>query len=165
MRPRRLLDVGAGSGGPTAALAPLFDDVMTTEAAGYMVTQLRERGFKYAFNGHASMGICFPEADVRCIETCDLLAEPLLQGQLFDVVAIFNVLDRCMQPFSLVCLEMPCTVIYPLLALCCETFSTAFYWHSPSCGCITLPSRSGGSRWRQPLPASRPTRENRGREI
>lgn len=46
-RALRLLDVGAGSGGPTAKLAPLFNEVITTEAASYMVMQLRERGFTY----------------------------------------------------------------------------------------------------------------------
>lgn len=77
------MDVGAGSGGPTAALAPLFDEIVTTEAAKHMAAQLRERGFK-------------------CVETCDLLAAEELRGELFDVVALFNVLDRCLEPFSLV---------------------------------------------------------------
>ena len=41
-----LLDVGAGDGGVTERLEPLFDRVVATEASQWMVGRLRDRGFR-----------------------------------------------------------------------------------------------------------------------
>ena len=93
--PRRMLDVGAGDGNVTEKLAPLVDDVLTTEVSTHMVRRLRSRGF-------------------RCSETTDLTPEGLLRGDngvdmmdregstsAFDLVSCCNVLDRCSSPWDL----------------------------------------------------------------
>jgi 16S rRNA A1518/A1519 N6-dimethyltransferase RsmA/KsgA/DIM1 with predicted DNA glycosylase/AP lyase activity len=41
-----LLDVGAGEGSVTDCMAPLFQNVVTTEASPSMAQRLRERGYR-----------------------------------------------------------------------------------------------------------------------
>jgi SAM-dependent methyltransferase len=76
----RLLDVGAGSGDVTAALAPLFSEVVAIEAARAMRWRLGRRGYQ----------VDRPEA---LTDACHRAS--------FDVVACLNVLDRTHQPVSL----------------------------------------------------------------
>jgi SAM-dependent methyltransferase len=76
----RLLDVGAGSGDVTSALAPCFDEVEATEVSRGMSRRLTKRG-------------------VRC-HALDLSAAPL-EGAAFDAVSLLNVLDRCQRPRQL----------------------------------------------------------------
>lgn len=79
----RLLDVGAGDGGVTARMAPLFDEVRATEVCPRMVRAIRRRG-------------------IACTECGDLDALPAgVRGAGFDVVACLNVLDRCDRPRTL----------------------------------------------------------------
>jgi SAM-dependent methyltransferase len=82
----RLLDVGAGSGDVTAALAPCFDQIETTEVSRGMARKLAQRGFPC----HA----------------LDLTEAPL-PDHGFDAVSLLNVLDRCRRPRRLLrnCLE------------------------------------------------------------
>lgn len=82
----RLLDVGAGSGDVTLALAPCFDEVEATEVSRGMAKKLAKRG-------------------VRC-HSVDLTDAPL-PGAAFDAVALLNVLDRCQRPRRLLrhCLQ------------------------------------------------------------
>lgn len=44
--PGRLLDVGAGDGGLTQHLAPLFTSITTSETSRHMAKRLRQRGFE-----------------------------------------------------------------------------------------------------------------------
>lgn len=76
----RLLDVGAGNGDVTAALAPLFDEVTAAETSRGMVRRLRRRGY-------------------RC-HSLDLATQPVPDGP-YDVISLLNVLDRCDRPLSL----------------------------------------------------------------
>ena len=76
----RLLDVGAGNGDVTHALAPLFERVATTEMSRAMAFRLRRRGFA-----------CFRQ-DV----TTEGVPEPP-----YDAIACLNVLDRCDRPLTL----------------------------------------------------------------
>jgi SAM-dependent methyltransferase len=76
----RLLDVGAGSGDVTTALAPCFDDVEVTEVSRGMARRLTKRG-------------------MRC-HAVDLTEAPL-PGASFDAVSLLNVLDRCQRPRQL----------------------------------------------------------------
>jgi SAM-dependent methyltransferase len=76
----RLLDVGAGSGDVTAALAPCFDEVEATEVSRGMARRLARRG-------------------LRC-HTLDLTDAPF-QGAPFNAVSLLNVLDRCQRPRQL----------------------------------------------------------------
>jgi SAM-dependent methyltransferase len=76
----RLLDVGAGSGDVTAALAPCFDEIETTEVSRGMARRLTRRGF-------------------RC-HAVDLTETPLA-ATAFDAVSLLNVLDRCRKPLTL----------------------------------------------------------------
>jgi SAM-dependent methyltransferase len=76
-----LLDVGAGTGEVTAALAPLFDRVVATETSPAMARRIRAR---------------LPDA---LTELVDLTHGPPL-GR-FEVVALLNVLDRTARPRTL----------------------------------------------------------------
>jgi SAM-dependent methyltransferase len=107
----RLLDVGAGSGDVTAALAPCFDEVEATEVSRGMARRLTKRG-------------------VRC-HTVDLTEAPL-PGAVFDAVSLLNVLDRCQRPRQLLrhCLQAlaPGGVLIVALALPYRPF----YFDGPS---------------------------------
>ena len=86
-QPRRrlkLLDVGAGDGGVTAQLAPLFDDVVVTEVSVPMGAHLRSRGYTVRLTPYLSEE-SFPSAEAGS----------------YDLVSIFNVLDRCDHPLEL----------------------------------------------------------------
>lgn len=76
----RLLDVGAGSGDVTSALAPCFDEVETTEVSRGMARRLTRLG-------------------LRC-HALDVTEAPL-KGPSFDAVSLLNVLDRCQKPRQL----------------------------------------------------------------
>jgi SAM-dependent methyltransferase len=76
----RLLDVGAGSGDVTTALARCFDEVEVTEVSRGMARRLTKRG-------------------IRC-HAVDLTDAPL-PGASFDAVSLLNVLDRCQRPRQL----------------------------------------------------------------
>ena len=82
----RLLDVGAGSGDVTSALAPCFDEVEATEVSRGMARRLNKRG-------------------VPC-HTFDVTEAPLADSS-FDAVSLLNVLDRCQKPRQLLrhCLQ------------------------------------------------------------
>ncbi len=77
----RLLDVGAGDGAVTAEIAPLFDEVVTTELSGPMARRLTRRG-------------------VRC-HRIDLATDDLPEPGPFDVVSLLDVLDRTSRPHTL----------------------------------------------------------------
>lgn len=74
-----LLDVGAGSGGVTEKLAPLFDDVTATETSRPMVRRLRAR--------------------FRALPLDVTVEDP--PEPAYDVVACLNVIDRCERPATL----------------------------------------------------------------
>lgn len=74
-----LLDVGAGIGGVTARLAPLFDDVTVTETSKPMVRRLRARFRALAL---------------------DVTREDPPEAS-YDVVSCLNVIDRCARPATL----------------------------------------------------------------
>jgi SAM-dependent methyltransferase len=78
-----LLDVGAGDGGVTAQLAPLFRRVVATEISPIMQWRLRQRGF------------VVPEGISIGPDNAELA------GEQFDVVALLNILDRCATPVTL----------------------------------------------------------------
>lgn len=78
----RLLDVGAGQGWITEALAPLFDEVVTTETSRAMAWRLARRGW--------------------ATHRVDLALAPLPDRGPFDVVACLHVLDRCARPLTLI---------------------------------------------------------------
>ena len=76
----RLLDVGAGSGDVSLALAPLFCEVVTTEVSRVMAVRLRRRGLRCELRDVALSGAPNPP---------------------YDVVSCLNVLDRSAHPRSL----------------------------------------------------------------
>jgi SAM-dependent methyltransferase len=77
-----LLDIGAGDGGVTAELAPLFGAVTTTETSAPMARRLRERGYACR------------EIDL----TTDAWPDT---GGRFDAVSLLNVIDRTRRPLTL----------------------------------------------------------------
>ena len=80
-RPRgRCLDVGAGDGNVTDELAPLFDEVVTTELSRNMQKRLEEHGY-----------VCH-RVD---------LADDDVPGGPYDVIAMLNVIDRTQRPLTL----------------------------------------------------------------
>lgn len=107
----RLLDVGAGSGDVTSALAPCFDEVETTEVSRGMVRHLNKRGFR-----------------CRALD----LSETALEAPPFQAVSLLNVLDRCRKPKTLLqhCLALlePAGTFIVALALPYQPF----YFAGPS---------------------------------
>ena len=83
---RRLLDIGAGTGGVTLQLAPLFEEVPhCTEVSAACVRRMSARGLNSLQGGDPIAAL-----------------EPIGLGESdFDVVTIFNVLDRAPQPLTL----------------------------------------------------------------
>jgi len=94
-----LLDVGAGDGGVTSRLAPLFEHVVATEVSAPMVRRLRGRGFAAALHtAEVSAG------GLAAAAAAEGGALPAVQEALaggFDCVALLNVLDRCDAPLTL----------------------------------------------------------------
>ena len=78
-----LLDVGAGEGQVTDELAPLFENVITTELSTSMARRLRGRGY-----------------ECHALD----LAEERLPGHHngFDCISLLNVIDRTSRPYRLV---------------------------------------------------------------
>lgn len=81
----RWLDIGAGSGDVTTRIAPLAESVQCSETSRYMARRLRRRGFS-CWLGRVGEG-----------EPGD----PLLHEPPFEVVSLFNVIDRTPRPRSL----------------------------------------------------------------
>ena len=77
----KMIDVGAGDGGPTAAAAHLFEKVIATEASRPLAWRCRYRGFE-------------------TYRTMSLKKSGLTNGS-FDVVTCFNVMDRTDDPWEL----------------------------------------------------------------
>ena len=78
----RLLDIGAGAGVVTAQLAPLFDEVHTTELSAQMAKQLRRRGY-------------------HCHEI-DVASAGMPEGPgAWRTIALLNVIDRTNYPMTL----------------------------------------------------------------
>ena len=75
------LDIGAGDGAVTAHVAPLFTHTSATEVAPRMCSRLRAHGFTVYETYDITTGI---PAEAR-----------------FDTISIFNVIDRCDKPLSL----------------------------------------------------------------
>jgi hypothetical protein len=74
-----LLDVGAGVGSVTGCMAPLFSSVDCTEVSRPMLWRLRHHGY----TAHATP------------------SPATLAPQVFSVVSMLNVLDRCDRPISM----------------------------------------------------------------
>ncbi|KAH6920421.1 hypothetical protein HPB50_028591 [Hyalomma asiaticum] len=80
-----LLDVGAGDGNVTAAIAPLFGQVDVTEKSPSMRRILSRRGFRVL--------------DAATLKPADGGEDG--EQQLYDVICCLNVLDRCETPLAL----------------------------------------------------------------
>uniref|UniRef100_A0A7S0EUT0 Methyltransferase domain-containing protein n=1 Tax=Hanusia phi TaxID=3032 RepID=A0A7S0EUT0_9CRYP len=76
----RAIDIGAGDGGVTLELAPLFSEIVATEASQSCVDAIARKG-------------------IEVVHTQDLNAFP---SNRYDVVMCFNVLDRCSCPQDLI---------------------------------------------------------------
>jgi SAM-dependent methyltransferase len=81
----RWLDIGAGSGDVTTRIAPLVETLECTEASRYMARSLRRRGFS-CWLGRVGEGAP---------------GDPLARQDAFDVISLFNVIDRAARPRSL----------------------------------------------------------------
>jgi hypothetical protein len=123
----RLLDVGAGCGRITSAMAPVFDEVVATEVGMFLSRILPK--FIHAsshvnagradddqpppgpwFHGYSDRrpGAYPPLLEVARLRLFSLFVchsntpqEKDLAGELFDCVALLNVIDRCDQPVTL----------------------------------------------------------------
>jgi len=76
----RLLDVGAGSGDVTAALAPLFDQVTTVESSRLAAWRLGQRGW---------------------VSLCRDVVLDGVPSPPYQAIGCLNVLDRCPYPAAL----------------------------------------------------------------
>jgi SAM-dependent methyltransferase len=81
----RWLDIGAGSGDVTTRIAPLVETLECTEASRFMARRLRRRGFS-CWLGRVGEGAP---------------GDPLAREGAFDVISLFNVIDRAARPRSL----------------------------------------------------------------
>lgn len=120
-----LLDVGAGDGGLTRALAPLFDSVTTTESSWAMAKRLRQRGY-------------------QCIRAD--IGETSLDGK-YDCVACLNVLDRTPYPLRLLRALGRACAPEGRLVLASPLPLRAFYYRGPRT--LTPPERlfAPGPTW------------------
>ena len=82
----RHLDVGAGDGHITEFVAKFFTETVATEVASQMIKRLRSRGFETIHTGDLDVGLP--------------LSSPTV-GDGFDCITLFNVLDRCSHPRTL----------------------------------------------------------------
>lgn len=89
----RLLDIGAGSGDVTSALAPMFTEVVTTETSRGMARRLRGRGY-----------VC------HLLDVAET-ALPAASVDRFDVVSLLHVIDRARLPLAL--LERAAALVAP----------------------------------------------------
>jgi SAM-dependent methyltransferase len=81
----RWLDIGAGSGDVTTRVAPLVETIECTETSRQMARRLRRRGLT-CWLGRAGEGAA---------------GDPLERAGKFDVISLFNVIDRAARPRSL----------------------------------------------------------------
>ncbi|KAF2076603.1 hypothetical protein CYY_002089 [Polysphondylium violaceum] len=79
---KSLLDVGSGCGTTTLQLAPLFENILATEASRGMVYSLKRKG-------------------INSIYCTDLKESIEIKDKQFTVVSCLNVLDRCEKPLTL----------------------------------------------------------------
>jgi SAM-dependent methyltransferase len=86
----RLLDVGAGAGEVTRALAARFDEVIAVETSKPLLRRLRRAGVR--------------------AERADLTRDPVPEAP-YDAIALLNVLDRCARPRTL--LARACGALRP----------------------------------------------------
>jgi hypothetical protein len=82
----RLLDIGAGDGAVTEKFMPMIarENVLATEVSEPMVRRLRAKGFKAV-----------------CSATLDRNSLGLSSDDRFDVISLFNVLDRADTPITM----------------------------------------------------------------
>ena len=95
-----LLDVGAGDGGVTACLSPLFSATVATEVSAPMCRRLSQRGF--------ALSLLTEDVTLAGLRSvAETSAQPLtaeVDAALrdgFDCVSLLNVLDRCDTPLTL----------------------------------------------------------------
>jgi SAM-dependent methyltransferase len=91
----RLLDIGAGSGDVTTRLSPLVDSVQCTETSRHMARRLRKRGLSCWLG---SVGERNP-GEASAAESRP--GDPWGCDGPFDVISLFNVIDRSDKPRSL----------------------------------------------------------------
>jgi 2-polyprenyl-3-methyl-5-hydroxy-6-metoxy-1,4-benzoquinol methylase len=108
----RWLDIGAGSGDVTTRLAPLAESIQCTEASRFMAWRLRQRGLS-CWLGRAGEGAA---------------ADPLASEPPFDVISLFNVIDRTPRPRSLLASVVKQLAPGGLLALSTPLPYAPFYY-------------------------------------
>lgn len=107
--PGRLLDVGAGDGGLTRELSPLFTSITTTETSRAMARRLRRLGYE-------------------CLQQD--LAQSTLEGQ-FDCVTCLNVVDRTPRPRQLITALAQLVAPSGALVIATPLPLRAFYYQGP----------------------------------
>ncbi len=105
----RLLDVGAGDGGLTRQLAPLFTSITTSETSRSMARRLKRQGY-------------------ACLER-DIAIGPF--DDKYDCVTCLNVVDRTPRPRQLVVTLADALEPGGLLALATPLPMRAFYYDGP----------------------------------
>ncbi|KAL7059767.1 hypothetical protein AAHC03_013029 [Spirometra sp. Aus1] len=93
---KRLLDLGAGDGKVTAKMAPLFDEVYTTEMSPVMRWRLKQANYTVL---DVDKWDQLPETSDTSVDLASSSSKPA-QPQ-YDVVSCLNLLDRCSEPLTL----------------------------------------------------------------
>ncbi|BHF67049.1 Methyltransferase-like protein 9 [Sparganum proliferum] len=94
---KRLLDLGAGDGKVTAKMAPLFDEVYTTEMSPVMRWRLKQANFTVL---DVDKWDQLPETSDTSVSLASSSSSKPAQPQ-YDVVSCLNLLDRCSEPLTL----------------------------------------------------------------
>nr|VZI23792.1 unnamed protein product [Spirometra erinaceieuropaei] len=94
---KRLLDLGAGDGKVTAKMAPLFDEVYTTEMSPVMRWRLKQANFTVL---DVDKWDQLPETSDTSVDLASSSSSKPAQPE-YDVVSCLNLLDRCSEPLTL----------------------------------------------------------------
>jgi SAM-dependent methyltransferase len=131
----RWLDIGAGSGDVTTRVAPLVDTLECTEASRQMARRLRRRGFP-CWLGRAGEGAP---------------GDPLAQQGAFDVISLFNVVDRAARPRSLLAAAVQSLPPRGLLVLATPLPYAPFYYEGSVTRDPVEKLHVGAERWEDAL--------------
>jgi SAM-dependent methyltransferase len=131
----RWLDIGAGSGDVTTRIAPLANTIECTETSRQMARRLRRRGLS-CWLGDAGGGAP---------------GDPLDREGEFDVISLFNVIDRAARPRSLLARVVQQMPARGLLMLATPLPYAPFYYQGATARDPLERLEVGAERWEDAL--------------
>lgn len=129
--PRRALDIGAGDGCVTAALRPLCEEVVAAETSKGMGRRLRRQGY-----------------EVWCEDIAETAEKRAADGG-FELVTLFNVLDRCAKPRALLEGAHKLSAGWLLLSTPLPFMASFYGWRTGWSGRVVQGLGLEGAEWEQ----------------